>query len=113
MGLIKRKSPRRKSSRRSSRRKSSRKSSRRRSKSRRKTFNRVVIGNLRKGSLRKFGFSIHNDEKQQKKALRKAVSAYGKTDVIKKLNVISILMKNTHPLLSTKFKKAMRYVQTL
>jgi hypothetical protein len=46
-------------------------------------------------------------------ALKKAVKKYGKSSTIKKLNVISLYNKRTHPKTSKRAKKDMEFIRKL
>jgi ribosomal protein L14 len=66
-----------------------------------KGFN--IIGPLKKGSLTKYGYSSNSSLQERKLALSKAIKAYGSTTVIRKLNAVCVLNKNTNPRVSRIF----------
>jgi hypothetical protein len=72
-----------------------------------------IIKILRKGSLRKHGYAMKSPVQKRHDALRKAVKEYGKSSTIKKLNVISLYNKRSHPKTSLKAKKDMEFVRKL
>ena len=72
-----------------------------------------LIPKLEKGDLKKFGYSSKDKKEQREMALKKAVAAKDKNSVIRKLNAVSNLMKNTHPDISKKFHSDMLFVQKL
>lgn len=70
-----------------------------------------LIQDLKKGTLSNFGYSSKIQAKKRKEALTEAVKNIGYGIVVKKLNAISILNKNTNPKISEIFKKDMNWVQ--
>lgn len=72
-----------------------------------------VVKILRVGSLRKYGYSMKSPFSSRQEALKKAVKQYGKSSTIKKLNVISLYNKRTHPKTSKRAKKDMDFVRKL
>jgi len=73
----------------------------------------VYLPKLKSGTLRKSGYSVHNKQKSRKRSLKKAVKVYGKNVVIKKINAVRILNKNTNPKISDIYTKDLHYVQSL
>ena len=71
----------------------------------------VRIGPLKSGELKKYGYSLKSRATMRHSALKKSVKAYGRGTLIKKLNVLSVLHKNTHPVYSHKARNDMKYVQ--
>jgi len=65
---------------------------------------------LRKGTLSKHGYSLDLKAADRRKALDKAVKAEGHLPVIRKLNALYILQKNTNPVNSRKFKYDQQWV---
>lgn len=63
-----------------------------------------IIKNLKKGSLRSFGYSSSKSNKSRHTALNKALNHEQKSSIIKKLNAVSILNKNTNPKISKIFR---------
>ena len=70
-----------------------------------------LIGKLKQGDLTKHGYKLDKTELARHRAIHKAVKEYGKNSVIRKLNALSILMRNTQPNNSKKLRKDMEYVQ--
>ncbi len=62
-----------------------------------------LFGKIKKGTLTKFGYSTNLNKEQRLSKLKKAVKSLGYSTVIKKLNVVRILNKNTNPVVSSKF----------
>ena len=52
---------------------------------------------LKKGALGKYGYKIKESPKKRHTALRKAVSSLGYSNVMKKVNALGVLMRNTEP----------------
>lgn len=65
---------------------------------------------LRKGTLSRHGYTLDKKAADRRKALDKAVKAEGHLAVIRKLNALSILQKNTNPVNSRKFKYDQQWV---
>jgi hypothetical protein len=76
-----------------------------------KTRRRRPITISKKGALRKFGYSTSDSPTKRRRSLRKAAKKYGAVDVVKRLNAICILTKNTAPTRSKKFCSDKRWVQ--
>jgi hypothetical protein len=70
-----------------------------------------VLPQLKKGSLTKFGYYTNGSEEERHKALKKALKSYGYSSVIKKLNAIKLLTKNTKPKNSRIYGKDLKWVQ--
>jgi len=66
---------------------------------------------LEKNTLRGFGYSSFKNVLERHESLKKAVKNIGKNTVIKKLNAVAILNKNTNPKIAGKFKADMQWVQ--
>lgn len=66
---------------------------------------------LKKGELSKHGYSLKIGSDKRIVALKKALREYEKNTVIRKLNVLSILHKNTNPLFSSRAKRDMEWIQ--
>lgn len=73
---------------------------------------RRVLPKLKSGSLSKYGFHVNASPKVRKLALRKAEKKYGKSTVIKKLNAVRVLTKNTSPKTSRVYESSIKYLQT-
>jgi hypothetical protein len=72
-----------------------------------------VIRILTKGALSKFGYHLSDSKKKRHDALKKAVKEYGAGSVIKKLNAVRTLTKNTAPKNSERYGRDIRFVQKL
>jgi len=81
--------------------------------SNKKKSGRRSLGKIKRRSLRKNIYSIHNKQKNRKRSLKKAVKVYGKNIVIKKINAVRVLNKNTNPKISEIYKKDLEYVKSL
>jgi hypothetical protein len=66
---------------------------------------------LKKGDLIKYGYSLKNNAIERINSLNKAFITIPKNTLIRKLNAISILHKNTSPLYSKRAKNDMRFIQ--
>jgi len=102
---MKRKSAKRKSAKRK-RSKSKRKRSKRRKSNR-------VLPKLKKGSLKKYGYSTAASDKKRHSALKKSLKAYGYSTLIKKLNAVKVLTKNTSPKNSKVYAKDIKWVRKI
>ena len=65
------------------------------------------------GSLKRFGYSPNRSQQQRYQALVKAVNAYGKTDVIRKLVAVMNLTANTLPKISAIYHNDYMFVHKL
>jgi len=70
-----------------------------------------ILPPMQKGDLKRFGYSSKEKKEDREKSLNKAVKEYGKNDVIRKLNAVHILTRNTNPKVSAIFHSDMKYVQ--
>ena len=66
---------------------------------------------LRKGLLSRFGYHAHLDKEKRHKALKKAVKEYSAGNVVKKLNAIYVLSKNSNPSLAKIYNSDKKWVQ--
>jgi hypothetical protein len=71
----------------------------------------VLIGPLKSGELKKYGYSLKLAASRRHSALKKSVKAYGRGTLIKKLNALRVLHKNTHPVYSHNALNDLKYVQ--
>lgn len=69
-----------------------------------------MIKNLKKGTLTSFGYSSKIKLDDRRKALTKAVKKLSPVTIIRKLNAVSILNKNTNPKISNIFKKDLKWI---
>jgi hypothetical protein len=69
------------------------------------------IGPLKHGDLTKFGYSHTKPTAERHAAIAKAVSAYGRTATIRKLNAIAVYSKRTAPSRAKTYRTDMHYVQ--
>lgn len=74
---------------------------------------RSVIPKLKKGGLKKYGYAVHDSATARHTALKKALKVYGYSTLIKKLNAVKVLSKNTSPKNSRIYGSDIRYVQKL
>jgi len=70
-----------------------------------------LIKNLKKGKLSKYGYSSGESITSRQSSLKKAVKAYGSGSVIKKLNAVKVLQRNTNPKVSKIFGDDLIWVQ--
>lgn len=66
---------------------------------------------LKKGGLTKYGYSLKIDTDKRLNALTKSRKEYDKNTLIKKLNALYVLHKNTHPLYAKRARKDMMWIQ--
>lgn len=66
---------------------------------------------LKKGELGAFGYKLNKTAEQRRKSLKRASKDFQKNTLIKKLNALSILQKNTNPVNSRKAHYDMKWVQ--
>ena len=69
------------------------------------------IGPLKKGDLTVFGYSHTKPTAVRHEAIDKAVSKYGRTSTIRKLNAIAVYSKRTGPSRAKTYRRDMHYVQ--
>lgn len=69
------------------------------------------IFTIKKGGLSKYGYSMKNNDTERKKALNKASKHIPKNTLIRKLNALYILHRNTNPTFSNRARKDMKYIQ--
>ena len=74
---------------------------------------RRVLPSLKKGSLTKYGYSVKETDQKRHISLKKALNAYGYSSVIKKLNAVKLLTKNTNPTNSRIYGKDIKWVQKI
>ena len=73
----------------------------------------VYFPKLKEGTLSRFGYGVHNKMKSRKRSLKKAVKKYSKNVVIKKLNAVRTLSRNTSPKNAKIYTKDIKFVQKL
>jgi len=66
---------------------------------------------LRKGTLGRYGYKTKISTSARHKALRKAVSGESYATVVRKLNAVSILQRNTNPSVYETLRSDMAWVQ--
>ena len=66
---------------------------------------------LKKGGLSKYGYHISNSAEKRHKALKKASKHYSYATLVRKINALSILFKNTQPDLAKKAKQDVSWLQ--
>lgn len=74
---------------------------------------RRVIPKLKKGSLTRYGYSVHKSQKSRHRSLKKALNKYGYSSLVKKLNAVKLLSKNTSPSNSKIYGKDIKYLQSM
>jgi hypothetical protein len=72
-----------------------------------------VLQKLKTGSLTKYGYHIHDTKSIRYKALKKALKAYGFATLIRKLNAVRVLSRNTTPLNSKKYTNDIKYIEKM
>lgn len=72
-----------------------------------------VLPSLRKGALTKYGYSISSTDAKRHSALKKALKAYGYSSLVKKLNAVKLLTKNTSPRNSKIYGKDLKWIQKI
>ena len=72
---------------------------------------KIVVPALKKGKLSKYGYAANSENDARHKALRKALKEYGYAGVIKKLNAVKILSRNTNPRVSSIYASDIEYLQ--
>ena len=65
-----------------------------------------------RGALTEYGYSTKLSRDKRHRALSRAARALGRTDVIRKLNAVAVLNRNTNPTVARKFREDMKWVQT-
>lgn len=66
---------------------------------------------LKKGELSKYGCHLTKPRQERQNALKKAMKKFDRNTMIRKLNALSILQKNTNPNYSRKAKTDMTFIQ--
>ena len=66
---------------------------------------------LKRGELSKYGYAIKNSQESRRKALKKAMKKFEYATMIRKLNALSILFKNTQPKYYNKLRSDMKWIQ--
>jgi hypothetical protein len=72
-----------------------------------------VLPKLKTGSLTKFGYHIHDTKSMRHKALKKALRSYGFASLIRKLNAVRLLSRNTAPINSKKYNDDIIFIQNI
>ncbi len=74
-----------------------------------------IIKIKNRGSLAKFGYSdiVNKSVEARHRSLRKAIKAYGTTRVIRKLNAVAVLTKNSNRKLSGRFNADKKFVMRI
>jgi len=73
----------------------------------------VYFPKLKVGTLSKLGYGVHLKQKSRRKSLKKAIKMYSKNVVIKKLNAVRTLSRNTSPKNAKVYTKDIKFVQKL
>ena len=66
---------------------------------------------MKPGVLTKFGYNTKNRSSDRHHALNNAISVIGRSSVLRRLTVLSILGQRTNPRLSKKYKHDALYVK--
>ena len=72
---------------------------------------KAILPPLKKGTLRNFGYGSDKSPSLRRASLRRASKSLGRNRVIRKLNAVAVLTKNTAPKKSRIFRADMRWVQ--
>jgi hypothetical protein len=72
---------------------------------------RDLIGPLKKGELVSKGYNATRKTSSRRRALAKAVRAYGRLSTLRKLNAVAVLTKRRAPARSKTFKKDRNWVK--
>lgn len=67
---------------------------------------------LKKGDLSKFGYSLKATEASRHRTLGKARKHFSYATLIRKLNALAILHKNTHPRYASRARSDMEYLRS-
>src|SRR3990167_6660134 len=70
-----------------------------------------LLSGLKEGSLREYGYETGLSLAQRHAALKRAVLAYSPGTVVKKLNAVAVLNKNTNPSLARIFNADKTWVE--
>ena len=70
-----------------------------------------LIPPLNKGKLRAYGYSTSLGPTARRIALKRAITFYGRNSVLRKLNAVKVLTRNTNPRVSAVFGKDLTWIQ--
>jgi hypothetical protein len=70
-----------------------------------------LIPPLNAGKLRAYGYSTTIGPTSRRAALRRAMRMYGRNSVLRKLNAVKVLTRNTNPRISAVFGRDLAWVQ--
>lgn len=73
----------------------------------------IVLPKLKTGSLTKYGYHVHDTKTIRHKALKKALKEYGFATLIRKLNAVRVLSRNTAPSNSKKYADDIKYIEKM
>lgn len=68
---------------------------------------------LKKGDLTKYGYHLKSNKETRHKSLNKAKKHISYASLIRKLNALSILHKNTNPVYASKARSDMKYLREM
>ena len=71
----------------------------------------VYLPKLKQGALTKHGYSVHESSKMRHAAIKKALKEYTPGELVKKLNAVRVLSKNTAPENSAIYAKDIKYIE--
>jgi hypothetical protein len=74
---------------------------------------KVYLPKLKQGALTKHGYSVHDSSKSRHTAIKKALKEYTPGELIKKINAVRVLSKNTAPENSLIYAKDILYLEEL
>jgi hypothetical protein len=86
-------------------------SGRKSNRSGRKSRSSVRIPISKEGAIK--GYRLTSSASERRNAVRRAAAKAGKTSIIRRLNALSIMHKNSNVAYSKRAKADMKYVQTL
>lgn len=70
-----------------------------------------LIPPLKKGMLKRIGYNVNKSDLSRHRAINKGIKEYSKNTMIRRLNAVSVFLKNSSPKKAKIFKKDMYYVQ--
>ena len=74
---------------------------------------KAILPPLKKGTLGKYGYKTKSSKHERRSSLKKAARSLGKNTVIRKLNAVSVLTRNTAPKTSKLLRSDMKFVQSM
>jgi len=71
----------------------------------------VYLPKLKQGALTKHGYSVRESSKMRHAAIKKALKEFTPGELVKKLNAVRVLSKNTSPENSAIYAKDIKYIE--